>query len=122
MTTIHSGGLHRIPRGGHIVHERGRTGPQDQGISEDIRQVLHLGPGDREQSDPIPHRRHRWVLENIVFNELIHRYGTVAVYGVDRHEVDFIADPMGTPSYYQASMNISDVNTMEREIRPPEGD
>ena len=52
--TIHSGGLHRIPRGGQIVHERGRTGPQDRGISEDIRQVLHLGPGDREQSDPIP--------------------------------------------------------------------
>ena len=117
--TIHSGGLHRIPRGGHIVHESGKTGPQDQGASEDIRQVLHLGPGDREQSDPFHIDDIDGVLENIVFNELIHRYGTVAVYGVDRHEVDFIADPMGTPSYYQASMNISDVNTMEREIRPP---
>ena len=45
-------------------------------------------------------------------NGYIHRYGTVAVYGVGQHEADLIADPMGTPSYYQASMNISDVNTM----------
>ena len=58
------------------------------------------------------------VLENIVFNELVHRHGTVAVYGVDQYEVDFIADPMGAPSYYQVSMNISDVATMEREVRP----
>ena len=58
------------------------------------------------------------MLENIVFNELLYRYGDVAICNVNQYEVDFVADPMGTPSYYQVSLNISDPKTLEREIRP----
>ncbi len=58
------------------------------------------------------------ILENLVYNELRSRHGNVAVCDVGQYEVDFIADPTGTPSYYQVCMNISDPATREREVRP----
>ena len=66
---------------------------------------------------------YRWedmdgLLENIVYNELRFRYPEVAVCRTGEHEIDFIADPRGKPSYYQVSLNISDPKTLEREIRP----
>ena len=32
-------------------------------------------------------------------------------------EVDFVADPMGRPSYYQVCLDMSDSATVEREVR-----
>ena len=58
------------------------------------------------------------IVENIVYNELLYRFGDVSVCSVDLYEVDFIADPMGTPSYYQVSLNVTDPATLERELRP----
>lgn len=57
------------------------------------------------------------ILENIVFNELRYRYGSVAVYGIDQLEVDFVSDPIRSPKYWQVSLNIGDANTRERELR-----
>lgn len=57
------------------------------------------------------------LLENAVYNELTYRYRDVAVCAVGRHEVDFIADPMGSPSYYQVTLSILDPQVREREIR-----
>ncbi len=57
------------------------------------------------------------IVENIVYNELVYRYGDVATYDVNGHEVDFIADPARVPSYYQISLSIMDRTTREREIR-----
>lgn len=58
------------------------------------------------------------IMENVVYNELVHRYRNVAVCSVGGYEVDFVADSMGTPSYYQVSLSITDPATMERELRP----
>lgn len=58
------------------------------------------------------------ILENIVYNELRYRFRDVAVCDQGRYEVDFVADPVGSPSYYQVSMSILDPETREREIRP----
>lgn len=58
------------------------------------------------------------ILENIVYNELMYRYGNACVCAVGRYEVDFIVDPMGTPSYYQVCTSIADEQTRERELRP----
>ena len=58
------------------------------------------------------------IMENVVYNELAYRYGEVAVCSVGQYEVDFIADPMGNPSYYQVSVSITDPATRERELRP----
>lgn len=58
------------------------------------------------------------IMENVVYNELAYRYGEVAVCSVGQYEVDFIADPMGSPSYYQVSVSITDPATRERELRP----
>ncbi len=58
------------------------------------------------------------ILENVVYNELVYRYGDVAIYNVDSYEIDFIVDPMGTPSYYQVSLSVADSTTLEREMRP----
>lgn len=58
------------------------------------------------------------IMENVVYNELVYRFGDVAVCSVGQYEVDFIADPLGAPSYYQVSVNITDPATKERELRP----
>ena len=57
------------------------------------------------------------IIENIVYNELAYRHGDVATYDVNGHEVDFVADPVGMPSYYQVSLSIMDRMTRERIIR-----
>ena len=58
------------------------------------------------------------IMENIVFNELIFRYGRASVCSVGDLEIDFIADSEGVPSYYQVCMNICDESTRERELKP----
>ena len=58
------------------------------------------------------------MLENIVFNELIFRYGRASVCSVGDLEIDFVANSEGTPSYYQVCMNIGDKSTRDRELRP----
>lgn len=58
------------------------------------------------------------LLENMVFNELRFRFREVAVYDVDGSEIDFVADPLGRPSYYQVCISLADPKTLERELRP----
>ena len=58
------------------------------------------------------------IMENIVFNELIFRYGRASVCSVGDLEIDFIADSEGVLSYYQVCMNICDESTRERELKP----
>ena len=58
------------------------------------------------------------MMENIVFNELIFRYGRASVCSVDDFEIDFMADSEGTPLYYQVCLSIWDESTRERELRP----
>lgn len=74
--------------------------------------------GIRNQVVPFRQEDMDGLLENIVFNELRFRYSEVAVCDVNGTEIDFVADPRGTPSYYQVCMSISDPNTLERELRP----
>lgn len=57
------------------------------------------------------------LLENVVYNELTYRFSEVAVCDVGGMEVDFVADPLGTPSYYQVCLSLMDPNVMEREVR-----
>ena len=58
------------------------------------------------------------ILKNVVYNELIYRYGDVCVCSVGRYEVDFMVDPLHRPSYFQVCMDIKDESTRERELRP----
>lgn len=59
------------------------------------------------------------VLENIVFMELLYRYGNAAVMNVDGKEVDFVSfDTEGDPMYYQVSVSILDPETLKRELAP----
>ena len=58
------------------------------------------------------------MIENIVFNELRYRHSDVVTFDVDGKEIDFVADPMGSRSYYQVCMSIADDATRERELRP----
>lgn len=46
------------------------------------------------------------IVENIVYNELLYRFGDVSVYDAGPYEVDFVADRMGKPSYYQVSLGV----------------
>ena len=57
------------------------------------------------------------ILENIVYNELLYRYGNACVCSVGRYEVDFMVDPMDGPSYFQVCVSLGDESTRERELR-----
>lgn len=58
------------------------------------------------------------IIENIVYLELLYRYGDVAVLSVDNLEIDFVTNPVRSPMYWQVCLNISDAGTRERELRP----
>ncbi|MBQ9180491.1 ATP-binding protein [Candidatus Saccharibacteria bacterium] len=61
------------------------------------------------------------ILENVVYNELISHGYTVYVGKNSEREVDFIAEKSGDRLYLQVAMNLSSVDTIEREFRAFEG-
>ena len=58
------------------------------------------------------------IMENIVFNELVYRYGDAAVLDVEGTEVDFVVNWNGMPEYFQVCYSLGDKTTLEREMRP----
>ena len=58
------------------------------------------------------------IIENIVFNELQYRYEQVAVYDVNGHEIDFVAESGEKIFYYQVTQTLFGKGTFEREISP----
>ena len=62
----------------------------------------------------------RYILENIVFLELIRRGYTVYVGQLAKGEIDFVAQKAGVPEYYQVSETVLDPNTLSRELAPLE--
>ena len=59
-----------------------------------------------------------FVLENIVYLELLRRGYKVNIGKLDSLEVDFIAYKDNEKTYYQVSASVLDPNTFEREIAP----
>lgn len=53
------------------------------------------------------------ILENVVYNELIYRYGNacVCICTVGKYEIDFIMNLLDSPQYFQVCMSISDETT-----------
>ncbi len=58
------------------------------------------------------------ILENVVYNELVYRYGNASVCDVNGLEVDFVSEADGRLMYFQVSVSIGDAGTRERELRP----
>ena len=59
------------------------------------------------------------ILENVVFLELMYRYGNACVINVDGKEVDFMSyDTDWNPIYFQVSVSVTDPETMKRELAP----
>lgn len=83
---------------------------QDKFYAQDLGIRNHLNALREDDIDGI--------LENVVYNELMYRYGDVCICSVGRYEVDFVTDPMGRPSYYQVCTSINDESTRNRELRP----
>ncbi len=82
----------------------------DKFYAQDLGIRNHVAPYRQDDIDGI--------LENIVFNELRYRYPEVCICSVDGLEVDFLADPKGSPCYFQVCDSIKDPATLEREVRP----
>jgi len=60
-----------------------------------------------------------YILENIVYLELLRRGNQVFVGKIDEYEIDFIAeDKNHVKAYYQVSLNTEDKDTLKRELRP----
>lgn len=56
-------------------------------------------------------------LENVVYLELLKRYGQVWVGKNDKKEIDFVVQNInGVPEYYQVALTAMDENTLEREV------
>ncbi len=60
------------------------------------------------------------VLENVIFLELLRRWGEVYVGKVDNLEVDFVAVQNGEPCYYQVAYTVidDDGSILKRELAP----
>lgn len=58
------------------------------------------------------------ILENVVYNELVYRYGNASVCDVNGLEMDFISEADGRLMYFQVSVSIGDAGTREMELRP----
>lgn len=68
--------------------------------------VIREQPGDRAM-----------MIENIVFNELLFRYGSAATADVNGNEVDFVAGKGDAREYFQVCVSLADGETLERELR-----
>ena len=58
------------------------------------------------------------LIENVVYIELIRRRSQVQVGKYDNLEVDFIAKTSKSTDYYQVSKDVSNPNTLAREVEP----
>lgn len=57
------------------------------------------------------------VLENVVYFELLRRYGKVYVGKYGQLEVDFVVETQDGLQYYQVAETVADPNTLDRELR-----
>ena len=57
-----------------------------------------------------------YILENIVYLELIRRGYNVSIGKVDDLEIDFIAEKYGDRFYFQVAATVLDSTTFEREV------
>ena len=60
----------------------------------------------------------RYILENVVYLELLRRGNKVFVGKVDHFEVDFVAQNSKDIEYYQVALTVRDEKTLQRELRP----
>lgn len=58
------------------------------------------------------------ILENVVYLELLRRYGQVYVGKVGNAEIDFVALQEREPCYYQVAYTVMDGNILQRELAP----
>ncbi len=59
-----------------------------------------------------------YILENIIFLELLRRGYDIFIGKVDEYEVDFITQKQGECAYYQVALTVRDEQTLQRELRP----
>lgn len=57
-------------------------------------------------------------LENVIYLELLRRFGSVNVGKINQLEVDFVALKDGIPTYIQVAQSVLDANVHEREFKP----
>ena len=58
------------------------------------------------------------LLENVVFNELARRHSEVYFCATPEGDVDFVADPLDGPCYYQVITGPLRIETLEAKLRP----
>lgn len=59
----------------------------------------------------------KFILENIVYLELLRRGYRVYVRKVDDLKIDFVAENQGGLKYFQVSLTVRDAKVLERELR-----
>lgn len=59
-----------------------------------------------------------YILENVVYLELLRRGNKVFVGKVDHFEVDFVAQNSKDIEYYQVALTVRDEKILQRELRP----
>lgn len=59
-----------------------------------------------------------FILENVVYLELLRRGYEVYVGKYNDLEIDFVAKKDGLTEYYQVALSVREQNTLERELRP----
>ncbi|MDR3285021.1 MAG: ATP-binding protein [Treponema sp.] len=104
----------------YILYRAGRYDVKGKQHLQSLEKYYLVDAGLRRMLLGDSNRDIGYILENVVYLELLRRGSEVSVGKVDEQEVDFIAQAGGEKTYYQVAASVLDAATLEREIAPLE--
>jgi hypothetical protein len=101
-----------------IIYKANRYDLKGKMFLKTLEKYYIVDMGIRNQLTGLRDTDYGYVLENIIYLELLRRGYEVTIGKVGTLEVDFVASNTNEKIYYQVSATILDDNTRERELRP----
>lgn len=101
-----------------IIYRANRYDLKGKLFLKTLEKYYMVDTGIRNQLTGLRNTDYGYILENIIYFELLRRGFSVTIGKVGTLEVDFIATKADKKVYYQVSATIMDKETRERELRP----
>ena len=101
----------------YIIYKVDRTDIKDKSILKTLGKYYISDTGIRNIVLGFRNINEGYLLENIVYLELLRRGFKVSIGKTNEFEVDFVAETPNELIYYQVSLSIKDEKVKERELR-----
>lgn len=101
-----------------IIYRANRYDLKGKLFLKTLEKYYMVDTGIRNQLTGLRNTDYGYILENIIYFELLRRGFSVTIGKVGPLEVDFVAAKADKKVYYQVSATIMDKETRERELRP----